>query len=561
MMQTPLPLGLLPAVPMAQIAFAKLCSRYDQQARSCSLHGHCHQADLVEHGIASSLTGCDDFTDRPVRDEGAAAVKLPCGCLGASPLKQGGAAGTDTVLNMGAGGLGDGLQGLLAASALKQDHPGEDITYKCGPKALPFVRLFSGWDKLALADPDQDGLRPPRTGDVQLNLGYQAELRARGHVKRWERFASNAGLKTGTPLPMLALKEPERIAALGKDCEGAIVLAPFSSWGDREWALPHWLALEQLFKEKGCQTVVLDVDPAKCRPFRGKTVAGANAERATAAVLNASAFVGNDSGLSHLAGVLGKPSIVLCGQTIGESIYGCYGKQVRCLHGALPCSGCYWQSPHQGHHCRPRCPNIQTITPATVLAEIDRLLLPAIAGHRSLLSSDKLAVARDCVLKTSGISGDLAEFGVYKGGTAKLICHFAAGTGAVLHLFDTFAGMPANDEADHGQHKAGDFADTSLPEVLRCLEGCSVMAFPGIFPETAKGLEDCRYRFAHVDLDSFQGTAAALDFLLPRMASGGVILLDDYGWWKTPGVAAAVHARVGEGRISRPTLCQAVVQC
>ena len=44
------------------------------------------------------------------------------------------------------------------------------------------------------------------------------------------------------------------------------------------------------------------------------------------------------------------------------------------------------------------------------------------------------------VKRTAKIEGDIAEVGVYKGGTAKLICE--AKGNRVLHLFDTFTGIP-----------------------------------------------------------------------------------------------------------------------
>src|ERR1017187_8484413 len=43
------------------------------------------------------------------------------------------------------------------------------------------------------------------------------------------------------------------------------------------------------------------------------------------------------------------------------------------------------------------------------------------------------------VRKTEKITGDIAEVGVYKGGSAKLICET---TKKPVHLFDTFEGLP-----------------------------------------------------------------------------------------------------------------------
>src|SRR5437763_318304 len=66
------------------------------------------------------------------------------------------------------------------------------------------------------------------------------------------------------------------------------------------------------------------------------------------------------------------------------------------------------------------------------------------------------------VLKTQKVSGALAEVGVYRGGSAKLIATLKGEK--ALHLFDTFEGMPTvNPDLD--RHKTGDFAETSLTAV------------------------------------------------------------------------------------------------
>ena len=45
-------------------------------------------------------------------------------------------------VNMGAGGLGDGIQGLLAAAAVKASDPSARVVYRVGKAAIPFVSLF-----------------------------------------------------------------------------------------------------------------------------------------------------------------------------------------------------------------------------------------------------------------------------------------------------------------------------------------------------------------------------------------------------------------------------------
>jgi O-methyltransferase len=79
--------------------------------------------------------------------------------------------------------------------------------------------------------------------------------------------------------------------------------------------------------------------------------------------------------------------------------------------------------------------------------------------------------------------------------------------------------------------------------------------FPQVLPP-----DPIRYRFAHVDMDTYQSTIAALDYLLPRMVPGGVVVFDDYGWFKCQGVQQALHEIFPPERIHRVSDYQAAVR-
>jgi O-methyltransferase len=67
-----------------------------------------------------------------------------------------------------------------------------------------------------------------------------------------------------------------------------------------------------------------------------------------------------------------------------------------------------------------------------------------------------------------GISGDIAELGVYRGLTAKLIHHYAPEK--TLHLFDTFSGFDARDvcgETKSERPGVSHFGDTNVEGVMR----------------------------------------------------------------------------------------------
>lgn len=154
-----------------------------------------------------------------------------------------------------------------------------------------------------------------------------------------------------------------------------------------------------------------------------------------------------------------------------------------------------------------------------------------IAG-RSAMNADKLYVLYG--LAKNMPDGDVAEIGVYRGGSSFLL---ASTTSNQVRAFDTFEGMPeTSDEDTH--HRQGDFP-VSFEEVSRFLSGKSnIRIHRGRFPDTAKGVRG-RYGLVHIDVDIYQSVKDCLDYFYPRTLSGGFILADDYGAYTCPGAKKA----------------------
>jgi len=143
-------------------------------------------------------------------------------------------------------------------------------------------------------------------------------------------------------------------------------------------------------------------------------------------------------------------------------------------------------------------------------------------------------------LATERLPGAMAEAGVYRGGSAKLLCRIKGD--CPLYLFDTFEGMPEVGAGADGVFRKGDFGDTCRDEVSAYLaEYPNIHIVKGLFPDSARGLEPERlvYRFVHLDLDIHESTLRALEFFYPRMARGGVLVSHDYSRITAPGVRRA----------------------
>jgi hypothetical protein len=125
------------------------------------------------------------------------------------------------------------------------------------------------------------------------------------------------------------------------------------------------------------------------------------------------------------------------------------------------------------------------------------------------------------------LNGDVAEVGVYQGGSAKFIakCH----TNKTVHLFDTFTGMPEIDKDVDAVIYDGAFADTSYEAVSRYLAECpNVRIYKGYFPDTGEPVANKKFCFVHIDVDLYSSTTECLAFFWSRLVEGGIVILDDY---------------------------------
>ena len=130
------------------------------------------------------------------------------------------------------------------------------------------------------------------------------------------------------------------------------------------------------------------------------------------------------------------------------------------------------------------------------------------------------------VKRTEKVEGDIAEIGVYKGGSAKLICE--AKGNRTFHLFDSFEGIPKVGESDDPQFHQGQFL-ASLEEVKNYLgDYKNTYFYKGIFPLSTKPIESKRFSFVNLDVDTYGSTLDCLKFFYPRMNVGGIIISHDY---------------------------------
>lgn len=140
------------------------------------------------------------------------------------------------------------------------------------------------------------------------------------------------------------------------------------------------------------------------------------------------------------------------------------------------------------------------------------------------------------------LDGNVAEAGVYRGGTAKLILLTLSrhAPGKTLHLFDTFCGIPRGDSEIDPHVLGGEMGDTSEDIVRSFLgAGASYRIHKGLFKDTLAEVSDKKFCLVHVDADAYESTLQCCEFFYDRMVTGSVLVFDDYGF-SLPGVKRAV---------------------
>lgn len=163
----------------------------------------------------------------------------------------------------------------------------------------------------------------------------------------------------------------------------------------------------------------------------------------------------------------------------------------------------------------------------------------ALAEGISAITPDRLENLARAAMLTNGLPCAMAEVGVWRGGSALVLASLFPERD--LHLFDTFNGLPFDEDADmdpDGQVKAGMFA-AGIAQVRRRMAGTRVVFHPGIFPATTRTVRNTRFAFVHIDCDLYRTAYEASCFFWPRMELGGILYFDDYGCRFT-GVTRAV---------------------
>ena len=197
--------------------------------------------------------------------------------------------------------------------------------------------------------------------------------------------------------------------------------------------------------------------------------------------------------------------------------------------------------------------SIADVIPEASAEEIELL---TIAARYSMTSTPRLWAVVQAMqhIARQRIEGDIVECGVWKGGNLILCALMAQKLGLARRIwgFDTFEGMAEPGEQDvrigtsetFGAHWQAatrdgvtDWCYSPYEEVeqnfRKEVRAGDLRLVKGKVEDTLKDLANVPDKIAllRLDTDWYESTKSELDVLYPRLQPGGVLIIDDYGYW------------------------------
>jgi O-methyltransferase len=189
------------------------------------------------------------------------------------------------------------------------------------------------------------------------------------------------------------------------------------------------------------------------------------------------------------------------------------------------------------------------------LDPVDRAIIEQSLPH-TMTGIARLQSVIDAVryCERRGIPGAFAECGVWRGGSVLAMILTLQDLGSRdrdIYLLDTFEGMTEPGERDVSRFDGralekwrdqGSWTDAFQPEVFneqdvrQTLAATSypatrLMFVKGRVEETIPAHAPERIALLRLDTDWYESTRHELVHLYPRLCSGGVLIVDDYGHW------------------------------
>ncbi|HMO78949.1 MAG TPA: TylF/MycF/NovP-related O-methyltransferase [Candidatus Paceibacterota bacterium] len=168
----------------------------------------------------------------------------------------------------------------------------------------------------------------------------------------------------------------------------------------------------------------------------------------------------------------------------------------------------------------------------------------------------------------SKLDGDFVDCGVHTGIFARAVINYIDfnKTNKKYYLLDTFEGLDErfSSKKEMERNKSMSYEDRKnlFEDVKKTFEKFNVEIIKGAIPETLELVKSQKICYLSVDMNCVQPELAALNFFWDKMVSGGIIIIDDYGYANSHNEQKSGHDEFARSKgieiLSLPT-CQGLI--
>ncbi len=178
-----------------------------------------------------------------------------------------------------------------------------------------------------------------------------------------------------------------------------------------------------------------------------------------------------------------------------------------------------------------------------------------IAKEYSLVDEYRMFELYKLASQASISNGDFLEVGVWRGGTSAVIQKALVDSASEnqFYIADTFEGVVKAGSKEDTFYKGGEHSDTNVGYVKDLFEKIEIREptiLVGIFPDDHRDLDIQNLAFVHSDVDAYESTKEIIEWCIPKMLKGGIIVFDDYGFYSCDGVTKYVDDLMLDSEIS-----------
>jgi hypothetical protein len=207
-----------------------------------------------------------------------------------------------------------------------------------------------------------------------FNADYAGQLAMGSMGKSGSRCAWHAKVMASRfGLPFVVPSFPNE-TGLGRQRpfgEPYTVLAPFCGDGSRRWPPSRWLELASKIEGKKVVVGSQGDNPSPLAGMQAEFWLGRSVAQVLSLLENARIVYSGDTGIAHLAGILGTPTAVICGPLPPDFVFGQY-PSVRGVSAASSCRHCFWQPSRQwSPSCQSQCQALAATPAGDVFAILE----------------------------------------------------------------------------------------------------------------------------------------------------------------------------------------------